>query len=368
MRTSTDERFEGRGDIAPDPERLKEGFERRVSEFAAAARRIRAGSDPKAIHDLRVASRRVIAGIRLWRDLVPTRARRAATRELRKLRRRTGRARELEVHVALLEERHPRRGAAARSAVGSLLERLRERLGRRRRSAARRVSPKRLKRVLRLLEDAGAALRARLVSEPGVTRDALAVERRNAAGAIAALGSASEHPDDVSLHDARILVKKWRYTLECLREAVPGVSWRVVRPLRRIQGLLGAAHDLALLRQVLEHPASAAAPPSDDDELRLLAGRLEQERLRAVRRFQRLSAALVGWSRDGARSGVAAEGVVSTAEPTNVTAMTRMSAAEPVDGGPAAFEATGDRRVQEDPRDERWDRIATWLERTGRRN
>src|SRR5438128_2020420 len=76
----------------PIADRLRASFKRRVAEFAAAARRVRAGADSEAIHDLRVAVRRLLAALKVWRVLMPARERRAATRELRRLRRRVGRA------------------------------------------------------------------------------------------------------------------------------------------------------------------------------------------------------------------------------------------------------------------------------------
>ncbi|MGH7732087.1 MAG: CHAD domain-containing protein, partial [Candidatus Eiseniibacteriota bacterium] len=125
-------------------ERLEKSVAERIEAFAAAARRVRAGSDAEAIHDLRVATRRLWAALRVWRSLLPGPARRTAARRLRRLRRRIGRARELEVHVALLEARLPRCEAASRAAAAEILLRLKGRLARRRRAAARRVSPRRV--------------------------------------------------------------------------------------------------------------------------------------------------------------------------------------------------------------------------------
>jgi CHAD domain-containing protein len=364
------EGIEGRADAAPNP--LVESFERRVAEFTAAARRVRTGSDPEAIHDLRVATRRLVAVLRVWKELVPARARRDAERALRRLRRRIGRARELEVHIALLEERFAARAVTACPPAAEVLERLRERLTRRRRSAARRVSPRRLRRVLRRVEAAGAGLDA---PRPGTSPRALTVEHRMAGQAASALKSASEHPDDVSLHEARVTVKKWRYTLECLGETMPGATPQPVRPLRRIQRELGEAHDRALLLGLLERYTRRAEPADGGDEFQGVVGKLDLERGRAVRRFQRLAAALIDRSRDtasvppergriAARAAAVESSVPAAPLEPAAPAGTPAGTSEDGDGAPRVGPQPPDER--KDPRDERWDRMATWLERTPR--
>jgi CHAD domain-containing protein len=364
MRTRTAERIEGRAGVAPAPDPLVESFERRVAEFTAAARRVRGGSDAEAIHDLRVAARRLAAALRVWKELTPARAGRAARSGLRRIRRRLGGARELEVHIALLEERLPADAAPAGSLAARVLERLRERLVRRRRSAARRVSPRRLKRVLRRLETAGAGLGTPPPGGAGALAPGLEVERRRADETAAALRAASEHPDDVALHEARVQVKKWRYTLECLEEVAPRAARQSVRPLRRIQGELGDVHDRALLCELLERHARRAG--ATDDGIRRLIGGLEGERERAVRRFQRLATTFLGRGREASEKDraqdrpqppLALEAPASGPAPLpdSATAEAAPDADRGVAGGPDA------------PRDERWDRMATWLHRSGRR-
>jgi CHAD domain-containing protein len=366
MCTRSTEPIEGLDDAVPPPDALEEGFERRATEFAAAARRVRTGSDPEAIHDLRVATRRLNAALRVWQEFIPPRARRAARRGLRRIRRRIGEARELEVHVALLEDRLSAGSAPGRPMAQNLLERLRERLARRRRSAARRVSPRRLKRVLRRVETAGAGLRSRRPGGPGAPPVALDVERRLAEQAAAALRSASEHPDDVALHEARVRVKKWRYALECLEETFPGTGRPPVRPLRRIQGELGVAHDRALLRELLERHARRADPP--DDGVRPLLAGLELERERAVRRFQRLATAFLGRTEDTDRAD-RDDGAPPSQSPTiEAEPGARAPVVERVAADAARDGATGAAGGRDAPRDERWDRMATWLARSRRRS
>lgn len=332
--------------VAPDLGRIEEGLARRTSELVQAARRVRTGADAEAIHDLRVATRRLTAALRVWDGLVPARAGEAACRALRRLRRRLGEARELEVNVALVEARP--QGVAA---VEAILERLRERLARRRRAAMKRVSPRRLRRLLGRVEAATGAVRVHgdLRRAAG---EAQGIERMAAGRATTALRWAAERPDDVALHEARIRVKQWRYVLECLEEALPGTRWQEGQPLRTLQTLLGDIHDRAMLRDLF---AREALEPMAEEERAGLGERitaLDEERRRAVRRFQRRATAEIG-------AGTAAE------------AAERDEAIEPAgapDAAPAAPEAARPARTpgeRSESRDQRWGRMASWLEKSG---
>ena len=346
-------------DDRPEPttsERLEQGFANRIEAFADAARRVRGCSDAEAIHDLRVATRRLVAALRVWRSLIPSDARRGAIRRLRRMRRRIGRARELEVHAELLEARLPRRGAAGRPALAAVLLRLRGRLARRRRAAAQRVSPRRVKRVLRDLEEAAGGLRGRLLHDPAAIQEGLAEGAGLAAAARASVSEAAAAPEDVRLHEARIAVKKWRYALECLEEAAPGAAAGDVTGLRRMQRALGDVHDLALLRDLMGKLALEAGEQAAE-RLQAMLERLEAERHRAVRRFQRRAVELVGEAADneaGSDAGGPAPGAPHDAgEPESVERHAKPPEPSPAAPSPAL-----------EARDVRWKRMASWLEGT----
>jgi CHAD domain-containing protein len=354
--------------LVPDLARVEEGLTRRSDELVAAARRVRSGTDAEAIHDLRVATRRLTAALRAWESLLPARAGEAACRALRKLRRRVGRARELEVHVALAEARRPglAAGAGERAVVDAILARLGERLARRRRQAMKRVSPRRLKPLLRRIDAAVGGLGGH--GRPAETAEAFAIERRRAERATTTLRWAAEHPDEVSLHEARIRVKQWRYLLECLEEALPGVRWQGAPPLRRIQTLLGDIHDLGLLRDLFARQALKPIPSADREHLNALIGTLDQERERALRRFQRrvgaeLAAGATRPAGEEASAPVAPHAEPTRDEPAPLAGepLATDGTHSPAPGAPADAEpAAGDREA-------RWGRMASWLEKTGRR-
>jgi len=360
----------------PDPDRLREGFERRAADLAAAARRVRTGADVEAIHDLRVAARRMAAALRVWRDLIPARVRRDASRSLRRLRRRLGPARELEVHVALTESHLPAQGPAGtgaeRSLVEVVLERLRERLARRRRAAMKRVSPRRLRRLLRPLEVAGSGIGEQLRQRPGTGVDAVAAERRIAERGTASLRDAVERPDDESLHQARIRIKRWRYALECLAEAIPDGPWRPVEPLRELQGALGNIHDRALLTQVFARHAFDPMPPGDRAQLHALIGALVGERERALRKFQRLAAAEIGVAGGGGGSEPVPEPPSGGPEASGPSTTTAHAAGAPLSPSPSVDVPASDippaPEAAADVSEERWGRIASWLEHSAGRD
>lgn len=357
------------GGAALDPDRLAADFASRVSELAEAARRVRRGSDPEAVHDLRVAARRLSAALRVWRTLLPARTRRAAARPLRRLRRRLGRTRELEVSVELLEARLGPGGPLRHGPLDSLLGRMRERLARRRRAATRRVSPRRLKRLLGRLEAAGTALRAAAAAAPGRAREAREFERELAEAARAAVAHAREHPDDETLHGARIRVKKWRYTLECLREALPDAGWPATRPLRGLQAALGDLHDRAEIRAALERRAVDAGDDRGGEELRSLVARLDRESAAALRRFRRLAAGLAGEAAAPEPAGAPPRPAAGPAAADGGPDPSPARAAPTAIGGTARPAPTEARGAAGDPdaRAARWARMARWLERGGER-
>src|ERR1044072_2949849 len=189
---------------------LRETFARRVSNLMSAARRAGARRDSEAIHDLRVGARWLDAMLRTWEELFPSESRIVALRALRRVRRRLGKARQLEVQIALLEERASRHGEAA----PQLLACLRGRLLRRTKRITKRLSPKRLKKLLRRIEEAASDLEPTLNRDPGVFD--LAQERVAKMGAVAqvALDLTGQQQDDWTLHQARLVIKKWRYRIE----------------------------------------------------------------------------------------------------------------------------------------------------------
>ncbi len=226
-------------------------------EARDAAARLGDPQDAEALHDFRVALRRLRSWIRSFRPLLDDTLRGRWRRELRSVVGATGEARDAEVLQGLVQEelgalspRHRRAGAwllarvapaaaapdprlAAAAGFARLAPHLAAGLGRYQREVAQG-------RRGRFGDAAAAAVRAQLE----VLRAAL--------GAV-------EGPDDVErAHRARIEGKRLRYLLEPLRQAAPPAV-EAVRSMKALQDLLGELHDVHVLSARLADAVVEAA-------------------------------------------------------------------------------------------------------------
>jgi CHAD domain-containing protein len=106
--------------------------------------------------------------------------------------------------------------------------------------------------------------------------------------ALAAVESARAREDDWLLRQARLAVRKWRYSAECIDRSANG-CWPDLRPaLRQVQDVLGAIQVRATLIDAVERFARKRARPG----LQPLIQELKAEKLAAFRRFQALAGTL----------------------------------------------------------------------------
>jgi CHAD domain-containing protein len=281
-----------RAALLPAAARLQRDLANRVTTFLAVAERVRVRADDEAIHDLRVALRRLTAATRIWQDLLRKRGFRRARRDMRALRQRVGPIRELEVDVAQLREMLSGVSIETTVAIEAFLVRLERRLRRAKQEAARAVRPSAAQELSRDLEAAmeGFVARALLADPMTIARQRITSLRTDAR---AALAEGVARGDDAALHRARIAIKKWRYALESaqpLFERTLDLS-----PLRDLQQALGQAHDRAVLiarierraHRLAEHGALAHAAA-----LAAVLGRLTLARRKAVKQVRVLAAEL----------------------------------------------------------------------------
>ncbi|MEP7028458.1 MAG: CHAD domain-containing protein [Candidatus Eisenbacteria bacterium] len=227
--------------------RLVAELSARTESLLDAARRVRVLADDEAIHDLRVADRRLAETLSLWRAALDDRPARRARRSLARLRRRLGLAREREVHLGLLRALEADAPPLAAEGARLLRQRLDLGLARARSAAARTARQRRLARILRRVERAGAGLAARVSTAPGLVSHAAGRAARRLADARAALARAAREGDDETLHAARLCAKKARYALESLAAVGIREDEAAVSELRKAQRRLGEAHDWATL-------------------------------------------------------------------------------------------------------------------------
>ena len=265
---------------------------RLLARFAAAARRVRDGASPVAVHDVRVAARRLEAALDLWRDRLKRRPARRARRALRDLRRSLGPGGEVSASLALLAERWPHLGPDARAVALCVIARGRHRLGGLNARGAGICTRRKMERLQKQIEQAWPGLPSHAASSSWIewACERLVIRRTRAQ---AALRQAQSTTTDDCLHSARIAIKRWRYGVERLEAVAPGGT-EPGRPwFKTIQETLGRVQDLRVLRDHtirlmagLDLPARRVALAG---QLRLLED-LEAERSTRVAEFRHVVA------------------------------------------------------------------------------
>jgi CHAD domain-containing protein len=218
--------------------------------------RVRKDASADAIHDLRVATRRLQEALDFFEPCLPSRPLRRLSRRARRIRRELGPVRNADVTLELvMGPGHPPQPGASKA-----LSKLREQLAAEAAALRRNAGP------LGGIPVPGARKRCRFLltgTFPGrfvslSRRGAVILERRSrkmARRIPPALGGSA-----VSLHRLRISVKRYRYTLEILQQ----LGWPGAKPgiatAREIQEQLGQIHDLdvlaALVRRHLRRDAA----------------------------------------------------------------------------------------------------------------
>ena len=230
-------------------------------------------ADIEAVHDARVAARRLLAGGELWahgvRGWFSLRAR------LPKIVRRLGRVRNLDVSVELLAQGPPSDRAARRDLSHALKADRR----RRRSKLLEWLTAARLRSLSKRLEDVLKAVRRRpLVATPGPSDLAPYFAR------IASLSAGGAWTSDVEIaHEIRREVRRLRYGHET-------VSWaygkadveRAVRVLRAVQEAAGAWQDRCVLARLA---AKAVRKGKVEVPLAPLLARIDRESKDLSRRF-----------------------------------------------------------------------------------
>lgn len=248
----------------------------RLARFTKALHDVDEG-DVRAVHRTRVGSRRL-------RELLPILQLGSATaekagRRLRRITRRLGGLRELDVQLAVLDELQSSRPfeqraiALLRSDIENARDEARRTLrGKAVAAGAKRVADK-LAGVLTDLDGAADHSPERVwrwALDARVARRASALER-----AIDAAGSVYL-PE--RLHAVRIALKKLRYGAELAAEANGRPDRRTLGSLKRVQRLLGRMHDLQVLINRVRSVQGALTPPDINTwrDLDRLLGSLER--------------------------------------------------------------------------------------------
>lgn len=222
----------------------------RLEAAAVAAERLANVSDAEALHDFRVALRRLRSALRAYRPWLGRAASRKVRSALRDLGRATNAGRDAEVQADWLTAEDRELPDHARAGAARLAARLRKRRAphaNELRAALQSAADKMLKR-LEFEEDTSPAFAA--------VYEALLGEH---AGVAAARLAAVTRADQVEeAHEARIALKRLRYLLEPLIDELPQAV-PLLKTVKELQDLLGELHDAHVLDETLADAKASRA-------------------------------------------------------------------------------------------------------------
>jgi CHAD domain-containing protein len=228
-------------------------LEQRVRDVFRQLPHALAGQE-EAVHQMRVAGRRLRVALPLLARARAHRRTRRARTILRQLTRTAGAGRDLDVSVALFDT-HVEAGREAAPSRRTLRARLRAARTRSRRRLAEAlldVEIARLRRDLRKIRAEGAEVLFTVVLRLRAARE------QRGARLLEHLAALGDRYDPLALHEARKQVRRLRYAAE-LADALLGQESRAPAVFKDLQDQLGAVHDTHVLAEWLGRQARAAA-------------------------------------------------------------------------------------------------------------
>jgi CHAD domain-containing protein len=214
------------------------------AEVLVRTGRLALSGDPDAIHAARVASRRVRELLALADELWPDLDALSLGRQVRRLTRALGEARELDVAVSHLADPPAAWPLDAVGVVRRALERDRAALAPGLRAASSDIDLRKLAARTSALAQALEKLEGDRPVELRQVRARVASRAASLADAVSRCGTL--YAID-RLHEVRIASKKLRYAIEAQRTVGAGGRLRDLARLKRMQSRLGALHDLQML-------------------------------------------------------------------------------------------------------------------------
>jgi CHAD domain-containing protein len=213
--------------------------------------------DVEAIHQLRVATRRLRAALRLFRPYLAAPKPEAVRQELAWLASVAGAVRELDVTEELSRER----AGKLHLNPGMKLEPLwRDLKARRRREHRKLVAVLGSARYRRLLNELGKPFSISPEGDAPLAAVAVELARPILRKTAQAGEEAEAKPAAATLHGLRVSVKRSRYALEML---APLAGRKLAKPLKRLeamQELLGRYHDAVVAAGIVQRWADEAEP------------------------------------------------------------------------------------------------------------
>lgn len=272
-------------------DRTSERFER----FKKLLRQCQARSSEGAVHDLRVAARRLLAAVDLLESSVPDTRLKKSRLKLKALIKMFNPLRDVQVQRLYVEEslsRFPQM-APYLTLLKLKEQRLMKRLHRDITSFRTGSLGKTLMRTKARFEESLArsqAQSATIVILSGVVARRFTVSLH--------LVSCLDVNDPGTIHTLRLSFKKFRYTAEMLNGIVPGFSGELLDSMQAYQQRMGAIQDIGVLMKGLHRFSSSRSNP-DPGALREVEHELGTMRSGLIRSFINDADALIGLWRPG---------------------------------------------------------------------
>ena len=266
---------------APPTKALRAGFAKRIAEYALdlddtladAARKIigkqvsrmkehapatKRGDDPEALHDMRVATRRLRFALRLFAPWMPSGRADRLRGELRRTALVLGRVRDLDVFLMELPAMMDRASLPQEQQAG-VTSPLKRKRGQGRAVLVRSLKSKRHRRMTRALE------RMPMISEAQIpAKEEAGRMIREAGERIRDFAKKADFTKREDLHRLRILFKRLRYTCEYFRDLYGPALDGAIAHFIRFQDCLGKYQDGVVGSAVLESLVKARSPQTVD--------------------------------------------------------------------------------------------------------
>ncbi|HEY6826894.1 MAG TPA: CHAD domain-containing protein [Gemmatimonadaceae bacterium] len=240
-----------------------------MRDVAAARDRLDDPADAEALHDFRVALRRLRTWLRAFRAVLRDTVRGKTVRRLARVADATGASRDLEVHIDWVNRARRQLKGEERKGATWLLKRLRDDKATCD-AELRRVLDDAFDKTLRRVEKALSRYEARVEGELSYADVAGEIVERHLQSLASGMEAVTGLGDRAQAHAARIATKRLRYILEIVAPADSDQA-RAIVTLKELQDRLGELHDaqtfgseLASLiaERVAENVSAAKAGPN----------------------------------------------------------------------------------------------------------
>jgi CHAD domain-containing protein len=218
----------------------------------------RTGENIEAVHDMRVATRRLRSAFRLLRRYYRAKATAPYRRRLRKLAQALGAVRDLDVLIANLEEFRDALDGEDQAGIQPIIERLENKRASAREELNELFDGKSYRRFVRdfsaFLTTPGEGAKTMDTGDivPIQVRHVLPSMVHDCMGAVLAYDAVLGDADAGMLHALRIEFKRLRYLISLFEDVLGTQTKGFIAELKRIQDHLGRLHDIMVAQEYLD--------------------------------------------------------------------------------------------------------------------